>query len=61
MENQLLLKEWLDNIELTNWQPLETDRICSDHFENNYIKQCNDLYELDKNAIPSVKPKVYTQ
>lgn len=61
LENKLLLKKWLDNIELANRQPLVTDRICSDHFENNYIKDCDDVFKLDECAVPSIKPKVCTQ
>lgn len=56
-----MLKKWLDRIELPNWKPLETDRICSDHFENYYIMKYNNVYKLDKYALPSIKPKVYTK
>lgn len=61
LENKLLLKEWLNNIDLANQQPLVTDRICSDHFENNCIKNCDDFFKLDESAVPSIKPKVYIQ
>lgn len=42
-----------------NWQPIETDRICSDHFENDDIMKVKNGYELCNNAIPSISPKVY--
>lgn len=61
MENQVLLKKWVDKIELPNWQPLEADRICSDHFESYYINKYNDAYDLDQYAVPSIKPQVYKQ
>jgi len=60
LENKRVLQKWLKNINLANWQPLKTDRICSDHFENYNITNKNNVYEVDKYAIPSIKPKVGT-
>jgi len=58
LENKTLLKKWVDSIGLTNWQPTDSDRICSDHFENYDILMNNYIYELNNDAIPSIKPQV---
>lgn len=55
--NKLLLKQWTDSIGFHNRQPLNTDRICSDHFEKNYILNINNLYILKNNSVPLIKPK----
>lgn len=47
-------------MECFNWQPLETDRICSDHFENFDIIMSKNSYNLHRNATPLVNPKVCT-
>lgn len=57
-----MLKKWISNLELpSNWLPLETDVICFDHFENHCIVKNKDNYELNKNAIPSIKIEVCTK
>jgi len=61
LENKNMLKKWVDSIGLTNWQPTDTDRICSDHFENDDILMTNDIYGLNNDAIPSIKPQVCIQ
>lgn len=61
LESNFLFKTWVNIIKLTNWQPSEIDRICSDHFENYYISNVNNIYELNKYAIPSIKPKVHVR
>lgn len=53
-----MVKKWVDKIELPNWHPSESDRICSDHFEYYNVNKYNNVYELDKYAIPLIKPKV---
>lgn len=58
MENKTLLQEWINKLKLSNWQPSKTDRICSDHFENNCIRKVNNKYELVNRAIPSIKSDV---
>jgi len=58
LENKDMLKKWVDSIGLTNWQPTDTDRICSDHFENDDVLMTNDIYGLNNDAIPSIKPQV---
>jgi len=55
-----MLKKWLDSIGLPNWQPTVTDRICSDHFENNDFVMTNDIYGISNDAVPSIKPQVCT-
>ncbi|XP_008185298.1 uncharacterized protein LOC100167907 isoform X2 [Acyrthosiphon pisum] len=57
LENKNMLKKWVDSIGLTNWQPTDTDRICSDHFENDDVVMTNDIYGLNNDAIPSIKPQ----
>lgn len=59
LKNKDLLEKWVNNIGLANWQPLETDKICSDHFENHDITNNKNKYNLNKNALPLIKPKVY--
>lgn len=39
-------------------KPSEIDRVCSDHFENYYIMNVGNIHELNKYAVPSIKPKV---
>jgi len=53
-----MLKKWLDNIGLPNLQPTITDRICSDHFENNDFVMTDDIYGLSNDAVPLIKPQV---
>ncbi|XP_060880446.1 uncharacterized protein LOC132952235 isoform X2 [Metopolophium dirhodum] len=57
MQNKNMLKKWVDSIGLTNWQPTDTDRICSDHFENDDVLMTNDIYGLNNDAVPSIKPQ----
>ncbi|XP_025206733.1 uncharacterized protein LOC112602713 isoform X2 [Melanaphis sacchari] len=57
LENQIMLKKWINSIGLPNWQPTVTDRICSDHFENNDVLKINGVYSLNNDAIPSTKPQ----
>ncbi|VVC33097.1 Hypothetical protein CINCED_3A008515 [Cinara cedri] len=66
LENKVMLNKWLNNIGVPNWQPSETDRICSDHIKYYNINQlvegdkefsnCN--YDLQIHAISSNKPKI---
>jgi len=56
-----MLEKWVDSIGLPNWQPTDTDRICSDHFENDDVLMTNNIYVLNNNAIPLVKPQVCIQ
>jgi len=59
LKNKLLLKKWIDNIKLHDWRkPLDCDRICSDHFEKDCVIINKNVYELKKNAIPLITPKV---
>lgn len=58
LENKTVLKKWLDSIGLPNLQPTVTDRICSDHFENNDFVMTDDIYGLSNDAVPSIKPQV---
>lgn len=58
LENKTLLNKWVDSIGFTNWQPTHSDRICSDHFENDDVLMTNETYELNNDAIPSIKPQV---
>jgi len=58
LENKTLLKKWVDSIGLSNWQPTYSDRVCSDHFENDDVLRTNDMYGLKNDAIPSIKPQV---
>lgn len=60
LENQSRVKNWLNNMGCLNWQPLESDRICSDHFEKVDISMKKNGYKLHNNAIPLINPKVYT-
>jgi len=53
-----MLKKWLNIIGLPFWKPLKTNRICSDHFESYYIMKIDNVYQLNKYAVPSIKPKV---
>lgn len=57
LDNPLLLKRWLENIQLPNWEPLDNNKICSDHFDSSYIKKFRNAYELNSNAIPSIHPE----
>ncbi|XP_026812619.1 uncharacterized protein LOC113553471 [Rhopalosiphum maidis] len=57
LENKFMLKKWLNIIGLPFWKPLKTNRICSDHFESYYIMKINNVYQLNKYAVPSMKPK----
>ncbi|XP_022182300.1 uncharacterized protein LOC111042111 isoform X2 [Myzus persicae] len=57
LENKTMLKKWVDSIGLPNWQPSVSDRICSDHFESDDVLMTNDIYGLNNDAIPSVKPQ----
>ncbi|KAL5233044.1 hypothetical protein ACI65C_000454 [Semiaphis heraclei] len=57
LENKFLLKKWLNIIGLPYWKPLKTNRICSDHFESYYITKIANTYQLNKFAVPSIKPK----
>lgn len=61
LENKTMLKKWVDSIGLPNWQPSVSDRICSDHFESDDVLMTNDIYGLNNDAIPSVKPQVCIQ
>lgn len=61
LENKSLVKKWLDNISLPNWQPSENDVLCSEHFESYHIIKVNNGYRLDDGAIPTIKPEVCTQ
>jgi len=48
-------------MKILNWKPVETDRICSYHFEHYCITKVDDFYELNNYAIPLIKPKVCIQ
>lgn len=61
LENKNMLNKWVDSIGLSNWQPTIADRICSDHFENDDVIMTNDIYTLNNEAIPSIKPQVCLQ
>jgi len=56
-----MLNKWLNSIGLPNWQPTVTDRICSNHFENDDVLKNDDVYVLSYDAIPSIKPQVCIQ
>ncbi|XP_060840629.1 uncharacterized protein LOC132921565 isoform X2 [Rhopalosiphum padi] len=57
LENKTMLKKWINSIGLPNFQPTVTDRVCSDHFENNDVLKINDVYSLNNDSIPSIKPQ----
>jgi len=59
LKNKSLLKQWINNIGLHDWQPLESDQICSIHFEKDSVIKIGNVYQLKANAIPFVKPKVH--
>jgi len=53
-------RKWINSVGLPpNWHPIVTDRICSDHFENDDILKINNGYCLKNDAIPLIKPQVY--
>ncbi|XP_050427934.1 uncharacterized protein LOC126837953 isoform X3 [Adelges cooleyi] len=55
--DQLKLKFWLKSLKMPGWKPLDTDRICSDHFESDQIIKTHNVYQLTSNAKPVFKPK----
>jgi len=56
-----MLKKWVDSLGLPKWQPTVSDRICSDHFESYDVLMKNNIYGLNNDAIPSIKPQVCIQ
>lgn len=56
-----MLQKWKNSVGLPNWQPTVTDRICSDHFENDDVLKTNNGYCLNNDAIPLIKPQVCIQ
>uniref|UniRef100_A0A2S2P987 THAP-type domain-containing protein n=1 Tax=Schizaphis graminum TaxID=13262 RepID=A0A2S2P987_SCHGA len=52
-----MLRKWINSIGLPNLQPTITDRVCSDHFENDDVLKINDVYSLNNDSIPSIKPQ----
>ncbi|CAH1709136.1 uncharacterized protein LOC114126584 isoform X2 [Aphis gossypii] len=57
LENKTMLQKWINSVGLPNWQPTVTDRICSDHFENDDVLKTNNGYCLNDDAIPLIKPQ----
>ncbi|XP_015588854.1 THAP domain-containing protein 5 [Cephus cinctus] len=56
--NKVLLKKWLKQIGLANWQPSEHDQICSAHFETRDLKfhPVRKYPLLKPSAVPSIFP-----
>ncbi|KAF0749381.1 Uncharacterized protein FWK35_00017856, partial [Aphis craccivora] len=58
LENKTMHRKWINSVGLPpNWHPIVTDRICSDHFENDDILKINNGYCLKNDAIPLIKPQ----
>lgn len=55
LEKQELLNKWLENINMLNWKPTETSRLCSSHFEASYLRKVKGKYwALKENSIPTI-------
>lgn len=58
LENKHVFQKLFNNIGSSNWQPLKTDQICSDHLKNDFIVDNSNDLELNKYAVPLITPKV---
>ncbi|XP_011257895.2 THAP domain-containing protein 1-like [Camponotus floridanus] len=55
LEKQELLNKWLKNINMLNWKPTESSRLCSSHFEASYLRKVQGKYwALKENSIPTI-------
>ena len=52
--NKELLSKWLVSMKRDNWKPKATDRICSKHFEDCYIRKYASSVQLRENAVPTL-------
>ncbi|XP_024874124.1 THAP domain-containing protein 1-like isoform X2 [Temnothorax curvispinosus] len=55
LEKAELLNKWLRNMNLLNWRPAQTSRLCSNHFEAFCLRKVKEKYwALKENSIPTI-------
>ncbi|VEN60285.1 unnamed protein product, partial [Callosobruchus maculatus] len=45
---------WIKNMKIEGWEPSSNDRLCSKHFEQNFLHQINQKVYLLKEAVPTI-------
>uniref|UniRef100_A0A3P9AGF0 THAP domain-containing protein 1 n=1 Tax=Esox lucius TaxID=8010 RepID=A0A3P9AGF0_ESOLU len=49
-----LRKRWIINMKWKDWNPQRHHRVCSDHFEEKYIRRMNKRLHLVPDAVPTI-------